>query len=179
MAAWPFYQAQPLTHHWIINLINIFQHARSVEFLVPMGFMGLVYLSLHLPYKSTIHVGKYTIHGSYGGIRMGKIGKCLVKGYCRYPRSFLLDISPFPLPCIYPGQSASLFWTGLFSFDSFAGHSSKHNKNHQTSNEKRAPCRLGYMGDDKLPSYMGSIINHDIRIPPLTKDPSINQGFLH
>ena len=47
------------------------------------------------------------------------------------------------------------------------------------SNEKRCPGRLGYTGDDKLPSYMGVIINHDIRIPPLTKDPSINQPVFH
>ena len=28
---------------------------------------------LHLPQKSTLHVGKYNIHGSYGFIRMGEI----------------------------------------------------------------------------------------------------------
>ena len=28
------------------------------------------------------------------------------------------------------------------------------------SHEKRAPGWLGYIGDEKLPSYMGIIINH-------------------
>ena len=32
----------------------------------PIGSMGLVYLPTWIPWKSTIHVGKYTIHGSYG-----------------------------------------------------------------------------------------------------------------
>ena len=30
----------------------------------------------------------------------------------------------------------------------------------QLSNEKRAPGWLGYIGDEKLPSYIGIIINH-------------------
>ena len=34
----------------------------------------------------------------------------------------------------------------------------------QLSNEKMAPCCLGY-GDEILPSYMGIILNHEIRIP--------------
>ena len=29
------------------------------------------------------------------------------------------------------------------------------------SNEKRAPGCLGYIGDEKLPSYIGIIINHN------------------
>ncbi len=33
-------------------------------------------------------------------------------------------------------------------------------KCHQVSNEKRAPGWLGYIGDEKLPSYIGIIINH-------------------
>ena len=40
---------------------------------IPIGSMGLVYLPIYiyiyhnyLSYKLTIHVGKYTIHGSYG-----------------------------------------------------------------------------------------------------------------
>ena len=28
------------------------------------------------------------------------------------------------------------------------------------SNEKRAPGWLGYIGDEKLPSYIGVLINH-------------------
>ena len=33
------------------------------------------------------------------------------------------------------------------------------------SNEKRAPGWLGYIGDQRLPSYIGIIKSHDIRIP--------------
>ena len=33
------------------------------------------------------------------------------------------------------------------------------------SNEKRAPGCLGYIGDDILPSYVGIIVNNEIRIP--------------
>ena len=36
---------------------------------------------------------------------------------------------------------------------------------YQLSNEKRAPGWLGYIGDKKLPRYIGIIINHEIRIP--------------
>ena len=32
----------------------------------------MLYLDLHLPYKSTIHVGKYTIHGCYGLVNMSE-----------------------------------------------------------------------------------------------------------
>ena len=35
----------------------------------------------------------------------------------------------------------------------------------QVSNEKRAPGCLGYVGDEILPSYIGILISHDIRIP--------------
>ena len=43
---------------------------------------------------------------------------------------------------------------------------------HHVSHEKRAPGWLGYIGDEKLPSYIGDyFINH-------YKDPVINQpGF--
>ena len=40
------------------------------------------------------------------------------------------------------------------------------------SNEKRAPGCLGYIGDDILPSYVGSITNHEIRTP--IKQPGFN-----
>ena len=33
------------------------------------------------------------------------------------------------------------------------------------SNEKRAPGWLGFIGDEILSSYIGIIINHEIRIP--------------
>ena len=33
------------------------------------------------------------------------------------------------------------------------------------SHEKRTPGWLGYIGDQKLHSYIGIVINHDIRIP--------------
>ena len=33
------------------------------------------------------------------------------------------------------------------------------------SHEKRAPGWLGYIGDEILPSYIGIIIHHEIRIP--------------
>ena len=37
----------------------------------------------------------------------------------------------------------------------------------QMSHEKN-PGWMGYIGDDILPSYIGIIINHEIRIPFLT-----------
>ena len=41
----------------------------------------------------------------------------------------------------------------------------------QVSNEKNPGC-LVYIGDKKLPSYIGILINHEIRIP-------INQPVFH
>ena len=42
----------------------------------------------------------------------------------------------------------------------------KDSDEHELSNEKRAPGWLGYIGDEKLPSYIGHyFINHEIRIP--------------
>ena len=38
--------------------------------------------------------------------------------------------------------------------------------------KKRAPGCLGFIGDEQLPSYLGIIINHEIRIP-------INQPGFH
>ena len=43
--------------------------------------------------------------------------------------------------------------------------SSNPTKQKHVSNEKRAPGCLGYIGDEILPSYIGIIINHEIRIP--------------
>ena len=53
----------------------------------------------------------------------------------------------------------------------------------ELSHEKRAPGRLGYIGDDKLPSYR-EYINHELRIPQLTnqdsmesvRDPGLENG---
>ena len=40
------------------------------------------------------------------------------------------------------------------------------------SNETNPGC-LGYVGDEKLPSYMGTIINHYFRIPLLSNQDSM------
>ena len=46
------------------------------------------------------------------------------------------------------------------------------------SNEKKTGW-LGYIGDEILPNYMGILINHDIRIPSLNNQDSMEcqQGF--
>ena len=48
------------------------------------------------------------------------------------------------------------------------------------SSEKKGPWLVGvYIGDEKLPSYIGIIINHDIRIPiNQPKNPTENKAFL-
>ena len=50
---------------WYLDLHRMvdFQGRYDIPYTDPMG---LVYLPIHLPYKSTIHVGKYTIRGSFG-----------------------------------------------------------------------------------------------------------------
>ena len=55
----------------------------------PIPSMGLVYLPTWNPYKSTIHVGKYTIHGWYGFTR------------------YVLKVRDFPDPILWQGWDVS------------------------------------------------------------------------